>query len=104
VVIIGAPEQVYPAEGERMLAANPGLQGLNLDLELPNRRLATFLKAEKIPYLDLLPVFRAAAAHPETPQLHFRHDGHWTVAGHRLAAEAIYDFLWSELRSSYVKF
>jgi hypothetical protein len=104
VVIIGAPEQVYPAEGERMLAANPGLQGLNLDLELPNRRLATFLKAEKIPYLDLLPIFRAAAAHPETPQLHFRHDGHWTVAGHRLAAEAIYDFLWSELRSSYVKF
>ncbi|MBI1881699.1 MAG: SGNH/GDSL hydrolase family protein [Chloroflexi bacterium] len=100
VVIIGAPEQVYPAEGERMLAANPGLQGLNLDLELPNRRLADFLTAEKIPYLDLLPIFREAAARPETPPLHFRHDGHWTVAGHRLAAEAIYDFLRNELGSA----
>jgi hypothetical protein len=97
VLIIGAPEQVYLAEGERMLAANPGLQGLSLDLELPNRRLADFLSAEKIPYLDLLPVFRTAAANPATLPLHFRHDGHWTVAGHRLAAEAIHDFLRNEL-------
>jgi hypothetical protein len=97
VVIIGAPEQVYAAEGEHMLAANPGLQGLKIDLELPNRRLATFLAAEKIPHLDLLPVFQQAAAHPETPPLHFRHDGHWTVVGHRLAAEAILNFLEDEL-------
>jgi hypothetical protein len=97
VVIIGAPEQVYSAEGERLLAANPGLQKLTLDLELPNRRLAAFLAAEKIPYLDLLPIFRQAASDPTQPPLHFRHDGHWTVAGHRLAAEAIHKFLRAEL-------
>ncbi|GIK41957.1 MAG: hypothetical protein BroJett011_57900 [Chloroflexota bacterium] len=100
VVIVGAPEQVYPVEGERMLAANPGLQGLSLDLELPNRRLNDFLTAEHIPHLDLLPVFRQAAADPDTPPLHFRHDGHWTVTGHRLAAETIYKFLQQELNSS----
>ena len=100
MVIIGAPEQVYPLEGERMLAANPGLQGLTLDLELPNRRLNDFLTAERIPHLDLLPVFRQAAADPNTLPLHFRHDGHWTVAGHRLAAEAIHEFLQKELSSS----
>lgn len=100
VVIIGAPEQVYPAEGERMLAANPGLQGLTMDLELPNRRLNDFLTAEHIPHVDLLPVFRQAVADPNTPPLHFRHDGHWTVAGHRLAAETIYEFLQQELDSS----
>lgn len=100
VVIVGAPEQVYPVEGERMLAANPGLQGLTIDLELPNRRLNDFLAAEHIPHLDLLPVFRQAAAEPNTPPLHFRHDGHWTVAGHRLAAEAISEFLRKELGSS----
>jgi hypothetical protein len=95
VVIIGAPEQVYPAEGARLLA-NPGLQGVTIDFDLPNRRLNDFLTAENIPHLDLLPVFRQAAADPETPRLHFRHDGHWTVAGHRLAAEAIYEFLQNE--------
>ncbi|MCL4303801.1 MAG: hypothetical protein KJ077_49415 [Anaerolineae bacterium] len=100
VVIVGAPEQVYPLEGERMLAANPGLQGLSLDLELPNRRLNDFLTAEHIPHLDLLPVFRQAAADPNTPPLHFRHDGHWTVTGHRLAAETICKFLQQELSSS----
>jgi hypothetical protein len=97
VVIIGAPEQVYAAEGERLLAANPGLQKLRLDLELPNRRLATFLAEEKIPYLDLLPIFRQTAADAASPPLHFRYDGHWTVAGHRLAAEAIHKFLLAEL-------
>jgi hypothetical protein len=97
VVIIGAPEQVYSAEGERLLAANPALQKLTLDLELPNRRLGTFLAAEKIPYLDLLPVFRQAAREPQTPPLHFRHDGHWTVTGHQLAAEAIHKFLLEKL-------
>jgi hypothetical protein len=80
-----------------MLTANPGLQGLNIDLELPNRQLAAFLAAEKIPYLDLLPVFREAASRSDMPPLHFRHDGHWTVAGHRLAAEAIHKFLQDEL-------
>jgi hypothetical protein len=100
VVIVGAPEQVYPVEGERMLAANPGLQGLTLDLELPNRRLNEFLTAEHIPHLDLLPVFRQAAANPQAPPLHFRHDGHWTAAGHRLAAEAIHEFLRQEVGSS----
>jgi hypothetical protein len=96
VVIIGAPEQVYPAEGERLLA-NPGLQGVTIDFDWPNRRLNDFLAAENIPHLDLLPVFRHAAADPKTPPLHFRHDGHWTVAGHRLAAEAIHEFLRREL-------
>lgn len=97
VVIIGAPEQVYPVEGERLLAANPTLQNLTLDLELPNQRLGTFLAMEQIPYLDLLPVFRQTASDPATPPLHFRHDGHWTVTGHRLAAEALQKFLLEEL-------
>jgi hypothetical protein len=99
VVIIAAPEQVYPAEWERTVAANPALQDLSWDLDAPNQRLANFLVAQGISYLDLLPVFREAAAQPDTPPLHFRHDQHWTVAGHRLAAEAIHDFLLRELGS-----
>jgi hypothetical protein len=97
VVLIAAPEQLYPVEWEQTVAANPALQQLNLDLESPNRRLGQFLESAGIPTLDLLPVFRAAAAQPETPRLHFRHDQHWTEAGHRLAAEAIHKFVLAEL-------
>ena len=97
VVLIAAPEQLYPADWERTVAANPALQQLNLELDSPNRRLGQFLESAGIPYLDLLPVFRAAAAQPGAPRLHFRHDQHWTEAGHRLAAESIYEFLLAEL-------
>ncbi len=100
VVIIGAPEQVYPEQWEQMLAANPALQTLSLDPDAPNKRLIAFLTKEKIPHLDLLPVFRQAAAQPNTLPLHFLHDGHWTLAGHRLAAEAIHNFLQAELRDT----
>ncbi|MCB9107087.1 MAG: hypothetical protein H6633_22980 [Anaerolineales bacterium] len=93
VVVIGAPEQVYPEAWERTLAANPTMQNLNLDLDAPNHRLDAFLTAEGIAHLDLLPIFRDAAAQPDTPPLHFRHDQHWTPAGHRLAAESISEFL-----------
>lgn len=96
VILVAAPEQVYPAEWERTLAAHPDMQRLNWDLEAPNRRLAAFLAAEDIPHLDLLPVFRRAAEQTGSPPLHLRRDGHWTAAGHRLAAETIHDFLVKE--------
>jgi hypothetical protein len=101
VVIVGTPEQVYPEAWSRTLAANPAMQEISWDLEAPNRRLATFLEAENILYLDLLPVFRETAAQPDAPQLHFRHDQHWTEAGHRLAAEAIFKFLCNELEEKH---
>ena len=67
-----------------------------MNLDAPNQRLINFLAAQDIPYVDLLPVFREAAAQLDTPPLHFRHDQHWTVAGHRLVAEAIHEFLLQE--------
>ncbi|MBN1219658.1 MAG: SGNH/GDSL hydrolase family protein [Anaerolineae bacterium] len=97
VVIVAAPEQVYPEAWARTLAAHPAMQTLNWDLAAPNRRLAGFLAKQGIPYLDLLPVFREAALKPDSPSLHFRHDQHWTVEGHRLAAPAIHDFLMQEI-------
>lgn len=96
VIIIGAPEQVSPEAWQQTIAANPAMQAFDWDLDAPNRRLAQFLAAENIPYLDLLPVFREAASQPDAPPLHFRHDQHWTPAGHQLAAESIYGFLVEE--------
>lgn len=93
VVIIAAPEQVYPERWEQTVAASESLQQGNWDLDLPNKRLAGFLDGEGIPYVDLLPHFRKAAAQPNAPALHLRHDGHWTAAGHALAAGVIHQFL-----------
>jgi hypothetical protein len=97
VVLIAAPEQVYPDAWERTLAANPAMQAVTWDLEAPNRRLAAFLAAEGIPHLDLLPIFKDASSQPGALPLHYRHDQHWTAAGHRLAAEAIHGFLVEEI-------
>lgn len=96
VVIIAAPEQVYPDDWPATVAANPALQTVKWDLTAPNRRLARFLSQEGIPHLDLLPLFQQAASRPNAPRLHYRHDQHWTKAGHQLAAEAIYQFLLAE--------
>jgi hypothetical protein len=99
VVLIAAPEQVSPEAWARTVAANPALQDRSWDLAAPNRRLSTFLTAEHIPHLDLLPLFRQVAAQPDAPRLHFRHDQHWTVAGHRLAAEALHEFLFDQVQA-----
>jgi hypothetical protein len=96
VVMIAAPEQVYPAQWQRTMAAYPALSQLSLDPDAPNRRLESFLTAQNIPHLDLLPIFRQASVRPDALPLYFRHDGHWTVAGHRLAAQSLHDFLLTE--------
>ncbi|MFQ5576351.1 MAG: hypothetical protein ACE5G8_05110 [Anaerolineae bacterium] len=92
-VIIPAKEQVYPDRWDKMVAANPSLKSATWDLNLPNRQLAQILVEQGIPYLDLLPAFKAAAAVEGGPPLYFKHDGHWTEAGHALAAEAVFEFL-----------
>lgn len=96
VALVAAPEQLYPDQWTQTVARNPAMQSLNWDLDAPNRRLSQFLTRQNIAHLDLLPIFREAAAQPNAPPLHFRHDQHWTPAGHRLAAEAIHHFLLAE--------
>lgn len=93
VVLIAAPEQLYPEQWNSTVAKNPAMQNQNWNLDAPNQRLTAFLEAENIAHLDLLPVFREATAQSDTPPLHFRHDQHWTPAGHKLAAEAIHKYL-----------
>lgn len=93
VVLVPAKEQVYPAQWERTIAANPAMQAYTWDLTLPNRQLAEILDRQGITYLDLLPAFTAAANPSNSAPLYFRRDGHWTEAGHALAAEAVFDFV-----------
>jgi len=48
-------------------------------------RLAQFARKQQLPYIDLLPAMRKRTS----SRLYYRQDGHWTAAGHDVAARAI---------------
>ncbi len=92
LVALSAPEQVYPERWQRILRSYPAMQGSQWDLEQPSRAAEQVAQQAGVPFLDLLPIFREAAAASPEP-LHLRVDGHWTPAGERLAGRAVADFL-----------
>lgn len=69
------------AEGRRAHNFPPGVSSRR-----PEEFLLRFASAEGIPTLSLWDTFRN---HPDPGSLYFRHDGHWTAAGHAVAAEAV---------------
>jgi len=92
VVIASSREQVYPEAWEKILAAYPTARDLQFDLDQPQKWMEDWCRRSGVPCLVLSPAFRAAAARGAKP-LHFWHDGHWTAAGHALAAEEMRKFL-----------
>jgi len=95
VILPSAKDQLYPEHWQRTLTEYPAMRGREWDPEQPYRIVAHLLSEAGIPYLDLLSYFRAEAARSSSP-LHFRHDGHWTPYGHRLAARRVAEFLRAE--------
>ena len=90
-VVITAPEQVYPEEWSQILATYPDMQAMELDVNASHERAVVALDKAGVPVLDLLGPFRQLA-HDDEP-LHLADDGHWTAAGHELAARATVNFL-----------
>lgn len=84
VVIAPSKEQVY-WEKVASLLAEPD----RYDPDGPNRLIKNFADEHGIAVLDLTPIFRAHA----DEQLYFPKDTHWNVAGNRLAAQAMSDYL-----------
>lgn len=68
----------------RSLLRQADWQPQQLDLELPQRRLAMYADQRELPVLDLLPHFRAATA-----SCYCRHDSRWNDQGNSLAAEVV---------------
>ena len=87
VVLVPAAWEVYSQWWHDILARGPAMRDVPLDLNKPSHRLASFLSAHQIPYIDLLTDFRAREA--DLPPLYIRGDAHWTADGHRLAAELL---------------
>jgi lysophospholipase L1-like esterase len=59
---------------------------LGLDFDRPSKRLAAIAAANRVAFVDLNPVFRNA---PASMSLFLVNDGHWSAAGHDLAARTV---------------
>ncbi|RME84142.1 MAG: hypothetical protein D6775_06325 [Caldilineae bacterium] len=92
VVILPSREQVYAEQWQRILAQYPAMRGQSWDVEQPNRLLHGMLERLGIPYLDMLPLFKAQVA-AGAPPLYLQHDGHWTAAAEALAGRLVADFV-----------
>jgi hypothetical protein len=81
--------QVNPALLARVMARF-GLAEDDIDLELPQWQLAEYTRRHGLPYVDMLPRFRAEARHRA---LYLKHDSHWNREGNALAADLLADAL-----------
>ena len=84
IVLLPDENQLNPALQALLI---PEAERVKYDFEMPQSTLRTSLDQAGIPYLDLLPDFRA-----DTRCL-YMDDAHWIAAGHALAAERIRDGL-----------
>lgn len=85
VVLMPARVQI-DAESRAPALAWAGQPDSDFDWDAPQRELASFLQAEGIPFLDLLPGLRAAAT---GRQLYTSGDTHWTPDGNAVVAASV---------------
>lgn len=90
-----APSDPYIAAGTKV---DP--KWLVTETEI-QRRMRQWAEAAGVPFLDLTPVFREAVK--SDTGLDFVHDLHWTPRGHRVAADAIFDWLTTRKVFSFIQ-
>ena len=86
LVVIPAHEQIMDSYWEELIQAIPSDIAASFDASYPESRLRNLSAEHDIPLIALREVFRAASLHRS---LHFPRAGHWTEAGHRLAADTL---------------
>jgi hypothetical protein len=92
LVVIPRSFQLYDWELKRWREAF-GLGDDQLDIDRPQRVLMEWARREKVPAIDLLPVFRSHIASGPDTRLYFYPNSHMNAAGHALAGRVIADTL-----------
>jgi hypothetical protein len=87
VMVVTSREQVYPADWDALQETYPAMRASRWDLDGPERRVLAWCEREQVDCVALSPAFRAAR--DSAPRLHWHFDGHWTAAGHALAAQTM---------------
>jgi hypothetical protein len=90
VMIVTSREQIYPADWAKLLETYPAMQQVRWDVNGPERHVLNWCEHAGVTCVQLSPAFRAAAG---AQRLHYNFDGHWTAAGHALAAQTVANFL-----------
>jgi hypothetical protein len=72
------------------VVARFGLATGDIDLELPQWQLEEYTRRHGLPYIDMLPRFRAAGGERA---LYLKQDSHWNREGNALAADVLADAL-----------
>jgi hypothetical protein len=79
------------------LAARAGREAMRVARDHPEERLRALCREAAIPFLALLPSFRAAAPHHDSARvderLYYEGRFHWNDEGNALAAQAVHAFL-----------
>jgi len=94
LVVVCAPSQFQINDDDwyRLIGTKRASVLAQYAQDAPNKRLAEIAARTGVRLFDLLPTIRAAVQNSETP-LYFHEDGHWTPAGHALAARTIAGYL-----------
>jgi len=92
VVVVTARDQIDTESWQAVRAIYPRLADGGWDLDRPTARVLEWCQDRGVACLSLVPAFRIARD-SGADRLHFTHDGHWTAAGHRLASEAVAQFI-----------
>ncbi|MFN8522491.1 MAG: SGNH/GDSL hydrolase family protein [Chloroflexota bacterium] len=90
LVVAPANYQVSDEAWRSLMGGEAADRARRYDREVPNRRIQAVTAAAGIATLDLLPAMRAV---PAASDVYFPEDGHWTAAGHDLAAAELYRYL-----------
>ncbi len=98
LAIFSIRDQIYPEYWSEIVEHTPGMAERSWDLDAPGKRVEDWCRRSGAACLALAPAFRERRAADEEP-LHFRQDGHWTAAGHALAAAELEDFIARQLQA-----
>ena len=90
VMVVTSREQIYPADWQQLQQQYPPMQRITWDLDGPERRVLGWCERSGVACVRLSPAFEAQR---DGQRLHFLYDGHWTAAGHALAARTVDEFL-----------